>query len=230
MTTCIYCKTDSSNSKQIAHIVSTSFGENNTYLPIGAECDGCNNYASTLEKSFLHHNRIRMPILMRGIKGRVGKRRSNLGGNFRVDNKKETFHFQFREDQMVVENGETKIYLPTPREFNDVNFRRCLYHIAFNYVCWKFGQQEALDKRFDSVRKYVRKPKPKESWMYAQVSYPDDLIRKRLEILWVKDSPGLIIKFESFIDDFYMDLYQNSGFQVWVQEHLGGSALLHSSC
>ncbi len=144
-----------------------------------------------------------------------------------MGHEKGTFNFQFREDQITMKDGKAMVQLPNSKEFNDLKFRRCLYHIGFNYACWKFWQKVLLEKRFDNVRRYVRKGKPKGSWMYAQVSYADDLIRKRCEIAWIKDAPGLVIKLESFVDDFYMDLEQDSKFEVWVREHLGNNALLH---
>ena len=71
--TCIYCLKDSSASKSRPHIIPECFLANNVTLPIGAECDNCNLAASQLEKAFLHHNRIWVPIMILGALGKGGR-------------------------------------------------------------------------------------------------------------------------------------------------------------
>lgn len=43
---CIFCKQDSSTSRSVEHIVPESLGNVEYVLPIGAVCDGCNQYFS----------------------------------------------------------------------------------------------------------------------------------------------------------------------------------------
>jgi hypothetical protein len=51
---CIFCKTDSSSSNSIEHIIPQSLGNTEYVLPRGWVCDRCNNYFSRkIEKPFL---------------------------------------------------------------------------------------------------------------------------------------------------------------------------------
>lgn len=43
---CIFCKQDSSTSRSVEHILPESLGNSEHILPIGAVCDGCNQYFS----------------------------------------------------------------------------------------------------------------------------------------------------------------------------------------
>ena len=50
---CIFCKQDSSNSKNVEHIIPESLGSTKHILGKGIVCDKCNNYFSReVEKTF----------------------------------------------------------------------------------------------------------------------------------------------------------------------------------
>jgi hypothetical protein len=51
---CIFCKSDSSTSRSIEHIIPESLGNTDHVLPVGIVCDSCNNYlAREVEKPFV---------------------------------------------------------------------------------------------------------------------------------------------------------------------------------
>ena len=51
---CIFCKSDTSKSKSIEHIIPESLGNTEHILPVGVVCDKCNNYfARKIEKPLL---------------------------------------------------------------------------------------------------------------------------------------------------------------------------------
>ncbi|WP_421773816.1 HNH endonuclease [Gracilimonas sp.] len=57
---CIFCKSDSSNSRSTEHIVPESLGNKEHTLPPGVVCDKCNNYFATkVEKYFLESDAIK---------------------------------------------------------------------------------------------------------------------------------------------------------------------------
>lgn len=57
---CIFCKTDSSTSRSVEHIIPESLWNTKQILPPGVVCDKCNNYfARDIEKPFLESPSIR---------------------------------------------------------------------------------------------------------------------------------------------------------------------------
>lgn len=199
---------------------------NDTLLPLGVECDSCNSYASKLENSFMHHNRIWVPIMLHRIPGKGGKLRKKIG-HYRANEEKEIITVTFKENWIINEDGKRKLIFPDPSEFCGLKFRRALYHIAFNYVAWKFGWKSALEQKFDEVRRYVRYPKINEKWPYGQVGYDENNIRKKLEITWLQDAPGLTVRFESYADDFFIDVLNTGKLKEWLSINYDLNYLYH---
>jgi len=112
---------------------------------------------------------------------------------------------KFRREWVTINNGCHKIKAPNPPEYNEAKFRRCLAHIALNYVAWKFGVDYALKDIFDPIRKYVRYGCHNKAWPYGQVLFEDDKPRKHLGIGLAENGRGHLICFNSYIDDFYID-------------------------
>ena len=229
MGVCIYCLNDSSASKSRAHIVPESFFRNDVTLPLGTECDACNNYASQLEQSFIYHNRIWTQIMMLRTPGKNGKKRKRMS-HYSADDTNEMITIRFRPSWASESEGARKIRLPDPAEFSDSKFRRCLGHISLNYVAWKFGWQVALECRFDQLRNYVRFGSHGKKWPYGQISFEDSQPRKRLGIGWEHDAPGLTVKLESFIDVFYFDTLHMCELEDWIGRCDGNEVLYHHGC
>lgn len=58
---CIFCKADSQTSRSVEHIVPESMGNTNHVLPLGAVCDGCNQYfARKVERPVLESPILRL--------------------------------------------------------------------------------------------------------------------------------------------------------------------------
>lgn len=58
---CLFCKKDSSTSKSVEHIVPESLGNVEHALPVGAVCDGCNQYfARKVERPLLESPMFRL--------------------------------------------------------------------------------------------------------------------------------------------------------------------------
>lgn len=215
MSTCIYCRKDSSASRSKAHIVPEAFLQNEVTLPVGAECDACNGFASQLEQAFIHHNRIWTQIMMLRAPGKDGKKRKRMS-HYTADDERRVMTVQFRDSWIKEFEGKRQIVFPDPVEYDESKFRRCLGHIAMNYVAWKFGWDVALEGRFDPLRKYVRYGSRPMKWPYGQVSYEDSEPRKKLNIGWEPSAPGLTVRLQSYIDDFYIDTLNTGELEAWV--------------
>ena len=175
---------------------------NDTVLPMGAECDSCNSRLGRMDNAFLHYNRIRVPVFMYGVPGKRGRYRKQLGHFVRLPDNR--FGAEVPESCISADasGGSLSIQLPDPPQFDDLKFRRGLYHMAFNYVAYKRGVDYALGSQFDHVRQYIRYAPRGAKWDYAQTQYPDDQINRTLSLSLVKDAPGLVVRFVSYFDEF----------------------------
>lgn len=81
---CVYCKSPSSESKSVEHVVPESLGNTSLILPPGIVCDGCNNYFSRkVEAPFLNHpwtQRLRHDQGLPSKRGRVPRQRALASG------------------------------------------------------------------------------------------------------------------------------------------------------
>lgn len=187
-------------------------------LPLGAECDGCNEYAGQLELALIHHNRIWPILMLAGIRGKKGRPRKRLGRFTRTQDglsveSRDIARITFTKDAVDVQVSD-------PPEYDDLRFRRGLHHMAFNYLAWKKGLDYVLDSKFDPVRQYVRQAQPGQAWTYAQVMYPDDRPNKTLRLTLLDNAPGCVVRFISFLDEFYVDLLNTGHLHAWARTNL----------
>lgn len=173
MPTCIYCKGDSSESTSVPHVIPELLTENELTLPIGAECDDCNAYAGhSLEPELGRHPEIAFAIQYLGSPGKKGKVRAEMGGVRRspADGRQFRLSLKGRGRARIDEAGHFRMeghVHPVP-SFDFLRFRRALHHIGLNFVAAAQGVDVALGPPFDSVRRYVRRPRSrKESWAFG---------------------------------------------------------------
>jgi len=152
---------------------------NDTTLEVGTECDNCNSHAAKLEQAFIHHNRILVPIMGLQVPGKHGKVRKKLG-SYRIGEKKGEVIQSVKPEWVRKTPNGIHIQSPSPPKYDQLKFRRCLGHIALNYVAWKFGWDVALENRFDPLRKFVRYGMRNKMWPYGQISFDDMKPRKKL--------------------------------------------------
>jgi len=189
-------------------------------LPVGIECDKCNEHAGQLEKTFLHHNHIWPTLMLLEVPGKRGRPRDRLGFMERTS---DGFMMRApaRRAKTTIRPGKVETEGGNPAEFDDGKFRRALHHIAFNYVVKERGHEHGLRPEYDEVRRYVRAAKPGERWPYAQVIVQRQHTRssliesKRLNLSFVPAAPGLVVRFECYVDDFYVDVVNSGELHKW---------------
>lgn len=223
---CIYCGKESSSSKNKAHIVPEALLQNSVTLELGVECDSCNHYAKKLENAFIHHNRIHIPIMQIRSPGKDGKIRKQLG-SYSFDKSTNKLKFSATPIKLTFDKYGIHAVFDDPKEFCNLKFRRALYHIAFNYLAWKMGSETANLAKYDQVRNYVRFAKVNEKLPYGQVSLPTGRIRQKLSIGLVENAPGIVVRLQTFADDFYMSLDADTKFKNWVNQLSGHEVLYH---
>lgn len=71
---CIFCKSLSTQSKSVEHVIPESLGNKRHVLPKGIVCDGCNNYFSRkVEKPFLDLPAVRQLRFQQDLESKRGK-------------------------------------------------------------------------------------------------------------------------------------------------------------
>lgn len=220
--TCIYCLKATSGAEGRAHVFPEAILANDSVLPKGAVCDGCNNYLSELDRVLILHNHIWPVIQMFGFPGKKGRSRKKLGFMERSDPDtpwrmrvagKDITRITFDQNGVHIETSD-------PSGFDDLKFRRALHHVAFNFLALDSRADFVTGPRFNQARRYIRMPKPKEAWSYAQVIVQRHSVRSVLGASRIPDAPGETVLLSIFSDDFFVDLLNTGALHSWARDHL----------
>lgn len=165
---CIYCLKDSSNTKNLEHVIPEGLGCKDT-LPKGTICDSCNSYFSNMDKNVLYNRYIFLHVGSEEIPGKKGKIRRKLEDKLFFPKKGELqIGLSCTIPSGPIQPGtEFILKLDQSKEFDELLFARGVHKIAFNCYAYKFGQSNALQNRFDSLRRYIRCAKTNELWTYG---------------------------------------------------------------
>lgn len=185
---CIFCKSDTTSSKSIEHIIPESLGNKSHTLPKGVVCDKCNNYfASKIEKMVLElpyflslrgRNEIETKKgKIPGIPGFIsGKSTNELQIRFATDNIIEV-NIENKSLFEKVQKGEVKeLYIPviTDPPENNIHVSKLLGKIAIEALAQRVINIEGWQNDFihnsglNELRDYVRFGKGYTVWPYHQ--------------------------------------------------------------
>lgn len=182
---CIFCKTESSNTKSVEHIIPESLGNKEHILRNGIVCDNCNQYFSSkiekpvLEKSYFIS--VRHRNFIESKKNRIPLERAYISNdpNIFIDVNKGDRSVIIENPQTVnkILNGQVgcmivpNITNPPP---NDRDISRFLGKIAIEVLAYKlYLDQEWIDEivdkvELDELRYYVRVGNKPNFWEYYQ--------------------------------------------------------------
>lgn len=186
MKRCIFCKTNSENSKSVEHIIPESLGNKEHTLPKGIVCDKCNNYFSIkIEKPLLekpYFKNLRHRNIIESKKGRLIPDKTLFphpnGGwvDMWLDDKGIIFK---KEDTHIIDLIKNKKItsmimpiIPEEKE-NDKIVSRFLAKVALEALAQRWTESndwinELIDKKeLDPLRDYARYGKG-EFWKYNQ--------------------------------------------------------------
>lgn len=199
---CIYCVKDSSGARSVEHIIPEGLGCKET-LPKGYVCDHCNNYFSEMDKCVLQNRYIALHVGTEEIPGKKGKIRRQIGENLRFPQKG---YFEIKLGPKAITSGMQKVEFPLEqsKEFDELLFARGIHKIAFNSYAFRFGQRNALQNRFNNLRRYIRKADRDELWTYA-VKESQDSQNNFVAIIRQTNS-GEIIELRILCIDFLISL------------------------
>lgn len=229
---CIFCKSDSSNSKSVEHIIPESLGNKKQVLSKGVVCDSCNNYFShKIEKLVLempYFQSLRGRKMIENKKGKIPK----ISG---FTKEKDFVEIRFLPDKSdtveVIINDEKifesirshrKLYVPIfpepPR--NDLYVSKFIGKIAIEALAKRVSIAEGWQDDFvendglDELRHFVRYGRGYPIWPYyirriygeSKISYDKDL-NKLMETLneydfFMPDNPTINGEYHK-IDNLY---------------------------
>src|SRR5665213_1313562 len=172
---CIFCRSDSSLSRSVEHIIPYSLGNTKHVLRAGIVCDACNNYFSReVERPFLEAPAIKQLRFYQGLesrKGRIPMIRCFMSPGFAVDVRESTDsglsigvpteavpHF------LSAKTGSLYIPLSGKPPVENV-ISRCVAKVALEAMANRISySQEGLDyicdeKQLDPLRDHARRGK-----------------------------------------------------------------------
>lgn len=217
MPTCIYCTQPTLAAEGDAHIFPEALAENDTVLPPGTVCTGCNQYLGhELDAALLDYPFIAFCVQYLGLRGKGGRQRERLGRVARLPDGTVSIEVERPRTIAGPAGPQMDISIGPDRNFNLPSFRRALHHVAFNLMAGVRGPVHALKPHFDAVRKYVRAPRSGESWPLVQVVESIEPIRPVVRGRLVTDAPGDTVLLQIFNCAFYVDLLNRGGLPVWA--------------
>jgi hypothetical protein len=152
-------------------VLPEGFARNDLILPPGAVCDACNHYLGhELDAVLVSHPIISLIAQSLRLPGKDGTVRDSLGG-VRTNVRPKSVTIPCAEPRVVKHPDGSTTATAEPlidRSFRFDRFRRALHHCALNAWALRRGVSAALDSRMDPVRRYVRNPKPSETWPFLQ--------------------------------------------------------------
>lgn len=175
-TQCIYCRCETTKAEAVAHVLPEAVVENDLVLPRGTICTRCNQYLGhELDATLVQYPAVAVFIQFAALPGKSGSPRRQLGGislkkhaNGKSDLRMATSDYEMQLDD-AGRHIVRWVVSPT-RAFDMLRFRRALHHIALNAVALRNGGIYALRPEFDLIRQYVRRPRPREAWTFAEAT------------------------------------------------------------
>ena len=211
--TCLYCRRPSGSAKGLSHVFPEAVVANGVTLPIGAVCDGCNNYLSGLDTIIASHPYISLAVQFLGLPGKRRRVRQELGGVSRgVRPGWITVETSEPKTTVAPDGTSTTSYQPLiDSRFDLSGFRRALHHIALNSIAYRHGQEKALAAEYDEARRYVRFPRKGEEWGFAQHARSLHRIHDEVGIDHIVTGDHELVRIVAFNLSFYVDLRRPDG-------------------
>lgn len=190
---CIFCKSNSDDTKSVEHIIPESLGNKEHVLRNGIVCDSCNQYfASKVEKPVLespYFVNVRYRNFIESKKNRIPLGRASMGmdANIFLDRSQEGHSIIIENSDTVskIIRGEiTQMFIPHYDEpiVGNKEMSRFLGKMALEALAHGVrGEQSLLEEIVDTVeldliRNYVRLGHKPSMWEYHQRRiYPEDV-------------------------------------------------------
>jgi hypothetical protein len=180
---CIFCK-EKGKKGSIEHIIPEALGcPENLVLKNGEVCEDCNNGLGHLDDALINaFDLIRFQAKVPGKKGKLPTIISR--GNFiaeYVDGEPKIYinptnkPVKLKDGRVIGPSGKSKrnidLKISIDGKMANVNMGfkigedpkavRALFKIAYEYICFQFGESEVLQEKYDNIRSYIVTGSPK---------------------------------------------------------------------
>ena len=194
---CIFCKTDSSESRSLEHVIPESLGNTEHVLKTGIVCDQCNNYfASKVEGPLLSDPYFRYQCSHADIASKKGRparvrglhpqSRSEIEVVRNLDGSGISVGVAFEKDEKrwvetVLRSEEGRIYIPLPTAPDEALMSRFLAKVAVECLALNLIEQNGgmdgllSEPALDPLRDYARRGPSMPIWpFHSRTLYPPD--------------------------------------------------------
>jgi hypothetical protein len=188
-------------------------------MPDGTVCKRCNSYfGETLDPVIVTDPPVALAIQMLGLPGKKGPRQK-VGPVRRVGRK-----VVLQIDEPAIDDGSATLSISRDYTFVPTKFSRALHCIAFNIMTCNMGPAHSRKPHFDKVRQFIRAPVPGDFWPWIRHIEALDPIRPEVRGRLVPDAPGEAVLVRLFNADYYVDLLNRGGLQLWADSTIGAKA------
>ncbi|BBE15875.1 hypothetical protein AQPE_0011 [Aquipluma nitroreducens] len=189
---CIFCKSESTNSKSVEHVIPESLGSKTIVLPQGLVCDKCNNYFSNkVERPLLTHPSFRNIRAWYQVPNKKGKLPSVKGiiagedvdislkigknGKFIIQPEEEKFRNKLEIQIDKAANGEVfspfifKLEFDPPKK----EMSRFLAKMGLEFLAFRFLKNKDLieflidSDHYDPIRNFAKTGNNSIEWTYS---------------------------------------------------------------
>lgn len=232
MPTCIYCRATTDGNESVDHPLPQALGTSDYPLKRGAVCNTCNTYLSELDRNFCDHHHLSAMIVFGQLRGTKDRVRAGVHPEFSFDVSKQ--HLTMQGGTGTVEDGTLVIRHPGNDTFDPWKFSRGLHRVALGLYAMNAGEEAALHRRYDNVRRYVRSPAGRhEYWPYRQRptdrllgnrSLPPALAAQGFKLAFASADCATYAYLNLFVSEFVVAL--DGDLQALSEEHLNQLALV----
>lgn len=220
---CIYCLRSDGGFTSEEHVYPESIGnigDNEVVLPRGCVCDRCNNgVLSDLDQYLTEHELLSFLRIMCVPYTKEGKFPRARFQNFTIEKTHPrkfiiSCHEGTKKGLDIKESEEeVRIHLEmTGRsKFNPPHLGRSLYKIGLGMLCWKNGFEKAIDKKYDTARRYIlgRQGFPNKLLICYNVE-----INGSIETNWFLTNPGTCFIINIYGLVFILNLEETPALQL----------------
>lgn len=162
MSTCIFCRRDSTGGSNIEHILPVALGGRDDFvLSDGEVCTACNTRVGRADQALVEYCRPLLPYAH--VTRRDGRHHSIDLGNVRVTRNPTEVHVEVRpgapgqaSPPRVSRTGSAVQVSYDLTWHSGGKLERGLHKIAFELACKEQGPAFVLHRRFDDLRDYIR--------------------------------------------------------------------------
>lgn len=142
---CIYCKSDSTKSIGVEHVIPAALGCTDT-LERGYVCDECNHYFADMDNNFLLNRYVAMFVGAQQIPNRTGRIRSQIGHRLNFP-ELGSFVFQLNPDHRQSTDRKWVYGAKQDESFDELLFARAVHKMAFNTFAYGRGWRESMNTK-----------------------------------------------------------------------------------